>query len=529
MNAVKYFYSKEIADTLNIRNIESVKALITTLKQYSIVKSVKSSKEEYVVINDCDEVPGDKLDSSDVSYVFNYVGIVILGNYTIKCYPKYIRSTDEPKKEFKTILRVIQDYNSRNPVMYLNNGLDGSMKNGIALKLYILNEFYQRGLYIKEREVIEDNGEGEIIWEETLESPTIYVNGEVFHVPLKTLLIEDNEDYFTNLHKCILTQISADFIKNGLADIFDINQVFLTSVSLKDFDNTEHILYMLRKEQRSQYVTWKQQLLQALYTYISLDNIKNNNTAFDLYGTNSFHVIWEDVCKVNFGDCLDTKLNALSGGLSPSLLPYKNKKLKDIIEKPIWHNHKLNAYVEAENTFIPDLLGIYYSKNDAKYEFWIFDAKYYYVTYKKKKNSTAIIIEGQPGVEDIAKQYLYELVYRRFVSMQNYILMHNIFLMPTENKSEYIGFASLESLKKLNGSGLEQIEIINLCAEEMYQMYLKKDKTYDILSYLHNIFYHSYDETDITNKSEIKVNTVYDEAGNNSYLDRKVAENNECF
>lgn len=483
---LRQYNIREIADTLNIRNTESVKALIAKLKQYSIVKSVKSSNEEYVVINDSDEVLGDKFESSDVSYVFNYVGIIILGNHVIKCYPKYIRSSDEPEKEFKTILHVIQDYNSRNPVLYLNSGLDGSMRNGIALKLYILNEFYQRGLYIKEREAIEDNGEGEIIWEETLESPTIYVNGEVFHVPLKTLLIEDDEDYFTNLHKCVLTQISADFVKNGLSDIFDMNQIYLTSVSLQDFDSKEHILYMLRKEQRSQYVTWKQQLLRALYAYISLDNIKDTDVAFDLYGTNSFHVVWEEVCKFVFSDCLNVELNALPGKQSEDLSSRRDKKLKDVIEKPTWYNRELDVYVQADNTFIPDLVGIYCSEENDRYEFWLFDAKYYYITYKRKKGSDNFLVEGQPGVEDIAKQYLYELVYRGFVSIRDYKLMHNVFLIPSEEETMYIGHTSIESLKNLNGGKLERIEVVKLCADEVYQLYLRKRKADSILSYLRN-------------------------------------------
>ena len=74
----------------------------------------------------------------------------------------------------------------------MTDGRGGIISNEIALKLFLLREYYQRGLYRVEREIIEDNGAGEILWEETLETPGYYKNGKVFHIPLKTLKVEDD-------------------------------------------------------------------------------------------------------------------------------------------------------------------------------------------------------------------------------------------------------------------------------------------------------------------------------------------------
>ena len=485
---LRQYSVKEIADILGIDSIACVKNLIGKLMKCSVLKAVSRSKKEYDRVDESNEFVGDIETSTKVAYVFNYVGIVIIDKYIIKCYPKYIRLSNEPEIAFKTVLRVMQKINSDNPTLNLSGGGEVSPQEGIALKLYILDEFYRRGLYIKERESTEENGEGEILWDETLEEQSYCFGGNILHIPMKTLLIEDDEDYYTNLHKCILSQISRELEENGMTSLFELTTVFFSSVSLADFDSTEHILYMLEREEREQYVTWKRALIRALHAYVAIGNTERSGGRFELYGTNTFHVVWEKVCKAIFGACLGLRLSSLPGTLSKHYSHRKKDKLIDIVEKPVWYGVRENAYVDAQGTFEPDLIGIYSYEKQIGHEFWIFDAKYYYYTFEKKKNSEGYIISGQPGVEDVAKQYMYEIVYREFIESQSYVMAHNVFLTPTEESTYYFGYVRIGALERFNSKRLKNIEIIKLNAEEAYKLYLNGNKVKNIIDYFHNIF-----------------------------------------
>ena len=505
---------KDISDNLGILDVAITKKLIGKLRKNSVLKAVSRSKTEYDKVDETNEFIGDVDSDFKVAYVFNYVGIIIVDKYVIKCYPKYIRHSDEPEDEFKTILKVLQKANSDNPVLDLSSGGNAFSQEGIALKLYILNEFYQRGLYIKEKESSEDNGEGEILWDETLEEQSYCIGGNIFHLPLKTLLIEEDEDYFTNLHKCVLSQISRELEENGMNKLFGLTSLYLTPISLADFDSVEHILYMLEREVREQYVTWKRALLKALQSYVVTNKMEKSGGRFELYGTNAFHVIWENVCKKIFRDCLDLPLKSLPATLSELYSKKKNYRLIDIIEKPIWYGVRENVYVNANKTFKPDLIGIYSSENQGVHEFWIFDAKYYYYAFEKKKNSEEYIIIGQPGVEDIAKQYMYEIVFRDFIKAQGYVMTHNIFLTPTEEQTYYFGNVRIDSLERFNNEKLKTIEVVKINADDAYKLYLNGNKAYNIIKYLRNFKY------------EHRVNACLYNEGEYQSSSMKVAETN---
>jgi len=59
-------------------------------------------------------------------YKFKYVGILVVENVIIKCYPKYIKTDDEEEIEklFKQVLKVIMKYDSTNDNPYETNELD---------------------------------------------------------------------------------------------------------------------------------------------------------------------------------------------------------------------------------------------------------------------------------------------------------------------------------------------------------------------------------------------------------------------
>ena len=54
-----------------------------------------------------------------------------------------------------------------------------------------------------------------------------------------------------------------------------------------------------------------QKLLKSMHAYLSEKNSFTNENYLTLYGTSTYHVIWEEICCRVLGDKLDKKLNDL--------------------------------------------------------------------------------------------------------------------------------------------------------------------------------------------------------------------------
>ena len=146
-----------------------------------------------------------------------------------------------------------------------------------------------------------------------------------------------------------------------------------------------------------------------------------------------------------------------------SIVEFKGKKTKliDVIKKPQWI-YKNTYPKEADGTFIPDIVTFY------KNQFIILDAKYYNLHFDENN------LSGQPGLESITKQYLYELAYREYFKENNFDGVKNAFLLPKyDGEIENVGIAKLEILSELD---LEDIQIIMLPANLINQSYLQNKK-----------------------------------------------------
>lgn len=150
-----------------------------------------------------------------------------------------------------------------------------------------------------------------------------------------------------------------------------------------------------------------------------------------MFGTNSFNLVWEKVC----AEVMDNQLQKPIGGLRlpvPLAEQYRDmrhKKLVDLIDKPQWSGSSPSGEPfkkQAEDTLIPDIVSIV--NVDGNYQFIIFDAKYYNIQLEYNKK-----LRGQPGIESITKQYLYQLAYHPFVEAHQIDTVRNCFLMPTSS------------------------------------------------------------------------------------------------
>lgn len=482
---LKHYQLHEISKELNIL-IEETKRLVSILKRYGIVKAVKASKPDYEDLSNQDIILTDVVENnSNIEYVFDFVGVVMVEGYVFKCYPKYISSTTEPMVQLKQVLKVIKKYNNREQLIYLYNGEDDNkIFNRLAVALNLLEDYFQYGIYTNQHEVIETNGEGEILWNKTInETFALIQNNRPYYVELQTQnTVDDEMNYIRRLHECVLTQCTRELKDTGILELFDIAEVELTSSQLDNFGDIDYIKYRLERELRTQFVTKKQIMLKTIYTYIANEKANQEDLNFSLYGTNSFNLVWEKVCSENFGSVINKKLYELPLGVSEDYETKKNMKLIEIIDRPRWYKNRPHIYGGKVKTLRPDLICIYPCNEDGDYCFGIYDAKYYCIDFQKEESDYKVT--GQPGVGDVIKQYLYQLAYDDFITRQGYKYVQNMFFCPQEEAEPDYGYVEMNMLHTIGNKTLENIAVVKLCAERMYELYLQNRKINVITEYI---------------------------------------------
>ncbi|ADL53668.1 LlaJI family restriction endonuclease [Clostridium cellulovorans] len=453
-----------------------VEKFIKNLKAYGVLKSVKNNTAQLEMTDLLDEdieITDETAESGDCLYVFTYVGVITSGSRVIKVYPKYLLSQKEPLTEMKQVIKVLERYsNSEEQIINIFNG-DGDNRsfNILAVILFLLNDYYEYGIYTNSEDIIEINGEGEILWGKTIdESFAMIEDKRPYYMELYTgKTVEDDKDYFKRLHECVLTECSKQLHDAQLDELFGIDELVLSEEILLDFGDKDYILERLHKELNIQFNTRRQILLKTIYTYISQERrMLEENDGISMFGTTAYHAVWEKVC----ADVFDNKLNTTLGQLKMSVPladEFKSRSseaLINIIEKPKWKGIDMEE-VDAADTLIPDLISI--PQINGTDHFIIFDAKYYNIQLEKGKS-----LRGNPGVGDVTKQYLYQLAYKDFIKAHNISVVKNCFLMPTE-KNEIIkkGTARMPMLEAL---GLENIQIRLIPASMLYERYLAKGK-----------------------------------------------------
>ncbi|MBQ8907762.1 MAG: LlaJI family restriction endonuclease [Clostridia bacterium] len=466
-------YTKKELLTMFRFNDEEIEKFIRELKSYGILKAVKNDPKQKNLTELYDEdieITDDTLANDELLYVFTFVGVITFGNRVLKCYPKYI-TAEEPYDEVKQVLKVLNKYSASEQMVKMFNGAEnkGSF-NLLSVILYLIQDYHENGVYSNSEDIVEINGEGNILWNQTISDGFAIINeNRPYYVELFTQhSIDDEYDYFTRLHKTILTACSNQLDTAGLLGLFEYDALELSEETLEDFGETDYILYRIQSELNVQFNTRRQLLLKSIYAYIAQKRTLLDHSCVSLFGTTSFNLVWEKVCAAVFDNKLDVALGRLKLPV-PLKDGYKKAiKLIDVIEKPKWSakNHEGEVFAkEAQDTLIPDLIGLYTAGGKSK--FIIFDAKYYCLQLEEDKP-----LRGQPGIESITKQYLYQLAYQEFIDDHQFDIVKNCFLLPTEedvviNK----GTASLGILSKMN---LEPIQVRLLPARRLYDCYLSQ-------------------------------------------------------
>ena len=468
----KRYTQKDLCRILECTEEKAI-PLIRKLKEFGVLKAVRVSdiqRDMSDLLDEDIEVADVEAGEDEYYYVFTFVGVIVVAGRVMKCYPKYLLHAEQPKEELRQVIKVLEKYNTKEQIVRIfNDSSESSAFNLLAVLLFLLQDYFENGVYNNTENRIESNGSGEILWDKTInETFTMLSNNRPYYTDLKTKKrVTDDFDYFKRLHECILTKASEELRDAELLDLFEMTGVDLTDERLDDFGDEEYILYRIEKELNIQFNTRKQLILKTIYAYIDHSGSLYDTDCLSLFGTNSFNLVWEGICADIMDNQLDVRLSALILPMPLKAEYNKNQRLIDLIEKPLW----TATGKTANDTLIPDLISI----KDG--QFIIFDAKYYNAELEHGR-----IPKGQPGIESITKQYLYQLAYQKFITDHGFIGVKNCFLMPTESEEiEDRGEASMEMLSAL---GLQNIKVRFLPARMVYAHYLYMKNGYRCLESL---------------------------------------------
>jgi len=117
-------------------------------------------------------------------YKFTYVGIIIYSNLIIKVYPKYmtLHPTENNKYDmkFRQILNVIEKYKyDSKGTYYLFDDEEYGNEGYLGLLIYLLDDYFENGIYKNEKSIIEINGSGEVDWNKTVNNNNAIIQNNI--------------------------------------------------------------------------------------------------------------------------------------------------------------------------------------------------------------------------------------------------------------------------------------------------------------------------------------------------------------
>lgn len=458
LQELKPYSFNELKDIFQKSKI-SIEEIIKNLSISNLVRQVNReiSALELEKLLDIKEI--EDLDPGKDMFVFKYVGMILVENVCLVIYPKYLSNfKDDKNREYtdlRQILSVIGKYKCREQKISGENTTISNF-NLLSTAIELLADYYENGLYKNDLQIIENNGNGEILWEKTINETQVYFsNGFPFYLDYFSVAqVDDINDYFRRLHITVITDLSKRL--NDIFKVLNIEGLYLTSEKIEDFGNIDYIRNRIDKELTIQYITKRQRILKLIKKYLLEKDSFYNKEKISLLGTSNFNLVWEDVCSVVFHNSLKTPLEEL--GLTFSGSKKKSTLLIDTIEKPIWKSYEYKTEYIANRTLIPDIVTV---SDDC---ISIYDAKYYKILLNDE------FVKNHPGVEDVAKQYLYEMALGKISSENNLSIKTNAFLMPTDlDIEQHLGNVRMDIFNDLN---VKEIEIILIPTREVYKQYL---------------------------------------------------------
>ena len=386
------------------------------------------------------ETPSEETD--DCEFASSFVGLALLDDVLIEVYPKFL-SAPPPLSMFKTILNVIQKANPIFENVPSLSDANDSRLGRLPLMVHILQDYQENGLYENTTRINEENGIGEIDWPRTIGMRTAWIQEDVpVYLDLLTRAkVRDDMNVVRRIHRAIISKISAELEHVGILDFFGLEPVSISNEDINDIGSTTFLQFHLIQERQIQFNSRKLRLLSHLLQYLSGNESSSSDSDVDLFGTFSFNLVWEKVCS---SVCGNEKATIISQ-----------------IPHPLWEMPSGESV--STETLEPDI--IVTNRGERGCQLGILDAKYYNTQFANGK------IAGNPGLQDVVKQFAYQMALEPLAKSNGWTSILNVFLMPgSDSKIEQLAVIHFPVF------GEREIVVVRLPALELFNRYLNNGR-----------------------------------------------------
>ncbi|MCA1054312.1 LlaJI family restriction endonuclease [Rossellomorea aquimaris] len=406
---------------------------VTFLEKYFESEFIETLKKKKI----CIEVEKGKLS-------FHFVGMLNYLHNVYFIFPKYVKPSktrEDMERKAQLIINVIQKYASKplvnhDQMDFLSDNLLNEEVSSFALSKFIIEDYLLNGFYTVSKEIIELNGDGEILWGETVDelNPTI-INGSPYYFDVLTHNdLSDLNHLIIKVHQWVVNYCY-ELYKNWLG--YSHIEIEPLDLDLEDLGAVDYLVNVIDRELNLTFIDHRIKLLKAIKAVL-LNTSEHKMNQIDAYGTKYFEHIWEKICSELFDN--------------------KFKLYENSLPRPSWSSYPAGDIVEKD-TFKPDVISTY--KLEETEYFLILDAKYYNIRFDNGK------VLGNPSVNDVAKQLLYEK------GLQTESIgkkVRNYFLFPTDSNSkntfDIFGKVTLDFISE------EPVKLVYLSDERVYNRYL---------------------------------------------------------
>lgn len=369
-----------------------------------------------------------------------FVGVAVTGGRSFQVLPKIFGDLkDQAVPIMRQVIRALRRYARWQPkhheyAPYLDVSARRPELSALAIADWLIRDYLNAGIYrrLRERETL--NGTGQLSWRRTIErvAPLLSLGRPVYVDAITRSAARDHEHFVSRLHKQVVEAASRTFGHLlGYAPVMLDHEPFELFGDMPTFSLSQA---RIRQEMREAFSDRAMQLLPMLLAWLSAVEM-TAKVDLALYGVKAFHPIWEEACSLILGNERD--------------------KWQVHIPRPEWRSAA--GHVQKADTFRPDIVTRIRSQGDE--HLLIADAKYYQL-------SMPPTLDGQPGVNDVAKQLWYERCLAAEARTRGLARTYNVFVVPGPEREGGFwsdGEVSLDGLPETNVkvkrlSGLQALE-----------------------------------------------------------------------
>lgn len=451
------FYSNSSSDTVDTE----IERLIKCLRIRGMIKYGVDETD-----NEQDRLLSAKEEIRTIRFVF--VGIILFREHIIivlpKYYPKYFEENNTFRiHEIVPLMKTIMKYKQSR--LDFTDTLSSSLSDDdsgslLSTMLYLMEDYFEHGVYANEEFIESVNTVGEILWTRTVSkySPTVVDNQPYYMELISRKRFMNDKLLISRIHAAIVSDCSKCLSDYGILEIFDYSEADPSDNALEDIGDTGFLLSAIEYENNKQFNTRKRYLLHLMKNYLNKESLKNAEKEFYFFGTNSMNLVWQDVCSETLGNF------------------YMDNEFDEIRENFKMHWRFKESEDPSQKGLEPDIIHIEKNENDEVSSLSILDAKYYTPELNNGK------LEKAPGVPDVAKQYLYRIGFNDYVKNRNIKRIFNAFLFPGfSNPDESVFFKNGRCTiplfeERIIGKSYEPVFYIFIDTASAFEHYLRNEQ-----------------------------------------------------